>query len=49
MGADMKTSDPNHPKSLYMVYNPAHGLHKMMGSISLKFLVSHQTPSKCHI
>jgi len=49
MGAEMKNSDPNHPKALYTVYYPPHVLPKMMGSVSLKLLASRQPPSKLRI
>src|SRR6218665_1884877 len=39
-GAEMKNSDPNHPKALFRVYYPPHLVPKTMGVITLKLLAS---------
>ena len=44
MMAEIKNSDPSHPKALYTVYYPPHVSPKMMGSMSLKLLASRQSP-----
>src|SRR6218665_2497722 len=37
-GAEMKNSDPNHPKVLYRVYYPPYVIHKRVGGITIKLL-----------
>src|SRR6218665_2575459 len=37
-GAEMKDSDPNHPKAIFRVYYPPHLLPKIFGCIAFKSL-----------
>src|SRR6218665_2164401 len=37
-GAEMKDSDPNHPKAIFRVYYPPHLLPKSFGCIAFKSL-----------
>src|SRR6218665_1354233 len=48
-GAEMKDSDPNHPKAIFRVYYPPHLIPKIIGCIAFKSLGTPRYLIKLHI